>query len=187
MKAFRQLGRLSVELNFDEHITAEDLNLHSAPRHKSCWSKFSNTRLGRAQRKRDAEEADTPASSEDAVRKRIQNHQTQPDNICIFCAKADGHLHDFMTLHADDNIRCMATDLQDTALLARIAGGDLKAIEAEYHFPCLSELRYHHCSLSRQQRRQSCEAETQRQKNKARAFTELMTHIENSVEGGTFC
>lgn len=53
VKAFRQLGRLPVEVNFVEHITAEDFNLHRAQWRKSCWSKFSNTRLGRAQRKRD--------------------------------------------------------------------------------------------------------------------------------------
>lgn len=125
VKAFRQLGRLPVELNFDEHITAEDLNLHRTQWHKLCGSKFSNTRLGRAQRK-EMLRKQTPASSEDAVRKRIRNHPTQ-QITCIFWAKADGHLHDFISLHLDENVRCMATDLQDTTLLARIAGGDLIA------------------------------------------------------------
>lgn len=59
----------------------------------------------------------------------------------------------FMTLHADENILCKATDLEDTALLARIASGDSIAIKANYHLPCLFELRNRLRCLSRQQRR----------------------------------
>lgn len=120
------------------------------------------------------------------LRKRVRNHPTQPKNICIFCAKAEDQLHDCTTLHAHENVQCMATELQDTALLARIAGVDLIAIEAKYNLSCLSELRNQHCSLSRQQRQQSCEAESERQKTKAKAFIELTTPTENSVEDGTY-
>ena len=35
----------------------------------------------------------------------------------------------------------MATELQDSSLLARISGGDLIAIEAKYHFNCLSKFK----------------------------------------------
>ena len=35
----------------------------------------------------------------------------------------------------------MATDLQDTALLAKLEGGDLIALDANYHLACLSQLR----------------------------------------------
>lgn len=52
----------------------------------------------------------------------------------------------------------MATDLQDTALLDRMAYGDLIAIENKYLSPYLFEVKNHHRSLSKQQRRQSCEA-----------------------------
>ena len=44
----------------------------------------------------------------------------------------------------------MATDLQDTALLTRIDGGDLTALEAKYHLSCLTALRNKHCSFMRQ-------------------------------------
>ena len=45
---------------------------------------------------------------------------------CIFCGEEDGLLHEFRTLDADENVRKMATDLQETtSLLTRIEGGDL--------------------------------------------------------------
>ena len=49
VKTFRQLGKLLVELIFDDNITTEDFTLHKAQWHKSCWFKFSINRLERAQ------------------------------------------------------------------------------------------------------------------------------------------
>ena len=37
-----------------------------------------------------------------------------------------------------DNVTRMATDLEDTALLTKIDGGDLTALEAKYHLSCLT-------------------------------------------------
>ena len=45
----------------------------------------------------------------------------------------NGFLHEFRTFDADENVKRMATDLQDTLLLTRIAGGDLTVLEAKYH------------------------------------------------------
>ena len=55
----------------------------------------------------------------------------------IFCSVVSGKLHNCTTLALDHDFHQMATDLQDTRLLARISGGDLVAIEAKYHFNCL--------------------------------------------------
>lgn len=90
-----------------------------------------------AERKRELT-LDDPGSATDE--KRRKDRQILPKSSCIFCCKEDGHLHEFRTLDADANIRRMATDLQDTALLAKISGGDLIAIEAKYHLTCLTEL-----------------------------------------------
>ena len=69
---------------------------------------------------------------------------------CILCREEDGLLHEFQTLDADENVRKMATDLQETALLTRIEGGDLTALEAAYHLACLIGLRNRYCSFLRQ-------------------------------------
>ena len=95
-----------------------------------------------------------------------------------------GHLHEFRTFDAD-NVRRMATDLEDTALLTRIDGGDLTALEAKYHLSCLTTLRNRHHSFLRQSESFSNDGEEGR--IEARAFVELVTHVENSIENGTFC
>ncbi|KAG0714919.1 hypothetical protein GWK47_013185 [Chionoecetes opilio] len=96
-------------------------------------------------------------------------------------------MHEFRTLGADDNVRFMASDLQETELMDRIEGaGDLIALEAKYHLACLVGLRNRHRSLVRQ-RETSKDEPANVKKFKARAFAELLTNIENEIEEGTFC
>ena len=101
------------------------------------------------------------------------------------CTTDDGHLHEFRTFDADSNVRRMAIDLQDSALLTRIEGGDLTALEAKYHLSCLTALRNRHRSFLRQSETSNIDREEG--KIEARAFVELITHVENSIENGTFC
>ena len=85
-------------------------------------------------------------------------------------------------MDADTNVRRMATDLQYTALLAKIGSGDLHALEAKYHMACLTKLRNTHRSLNREQQEiSSCN--TEEKKIEARALTELFSYIETSIEG----
>ena len=74
---------------------------------------------------------------------------TPSQESCIFCAKDNGKLHACTTMKLDNNLRQMATELQDTKLLVRIAGGDLVAIEAKYHFNCLSTFKSKYRSAQR--------------------------------------
>ena len=67
----------------------------------------------------------------------------------------------------------MATDLQDTALVARIYGGDLFALEAKYYLTCLTEPRYRHRSKTLRQCRKCSEYQNEEHKSEARAFIEL--------------
>ena len=79
----------------------------------------------------------------------------------------------------------MAIELQATALLTRFECGDLTALEAKYHLSCLTALRNRYCSLLRQ--RQCFSSDREEEKVEARAFVELINHVENSIENGTFC
>ena len=181
--AFRKIDRLPQKLCFDEGVTVEDFVAHRAKWHKSCCRKFAKDKLHRAERKRELTLND-PGSATDE--KRRKDRQILPKSSCIFCGKEDGHLHEFRTLDADANIRRMATDLQDTALLAKISGGDLIAIEAKYHLTLLTELRNRHRSKKTRQFQESSESQNEEQKNETRAFIELTSSIENSVEDGIF-
>ena len=89
-------------------------------------------------------------------------------------------------MDADTNVRIMAADLQDTALLAKIGGGDLHALEAKYHMACLTRLRNSHRSLKREKQELSSYT-IEEKKIKARALTELLSYIEASVEEGVGC
>jgi len=103
----------------------------------------------------------------------------------LFCQKEDGHLNEFRTLEADKSVRQMATELQDTELMARIGGGDVVALEAKYHLECLTALRNHHRSVKHQQGKESGESSEENQV-KARVLVELPAYIENCVEEGIF-
>uniref|UniRef100_A0A1X7TUM9 Uncharacterized protein n=1 Tax=Amphimedon queenslandica TaxID=400682 RepID=A0A1X7TUM9_AMPQE len=76
----------------------------------------------------------------------------------------------------------MATDLQDTALFARIQGGDLTAQEAKYHFDCLTKIRNRHLTFIRQNITGSSSNDNSRVE--ARVLVELITFIENIMENG---
>ena len=78
----------------------------------------------------------------------------------------------------------MATELQDSVLLARISGGDLIAIEAKYHYNCLSNYKNKYRSA---QRANSDTGISKEEKIiRAQAFVELVSHIESIVENGIF-
>ena len=180
---FKRLNQLPVPLKFGEDMDVEKLVTHQAKWHKSCYLKFNDTKLQRA-RKREHDR-----NNDDGTSTTLQNlsglqRQSLNKSKCIFCTKDDGHLHEFRTFDADDNVRRMATDLQDIPLLTRIEGGDLTALEAKYHLSCLTTLRNRHRSFLRQSESSNIDGEG---KIEARAFVELITHVENSIENGTFC
>ena len=84
----------------------------------------------------------------------------------------------------DHAIRKMATELQDTSLLARISGGDLIAIEAKYHFNCLSTFKNKYRSAQRSQNNLTINQEDEL--IQAQVFTDLISYIEESIESGNF-
>ena len=147
MNGFRELNQLPVPLKFGKEIDVGQLVTHKAKWHKSCHLKFSESKLGRA-RKQEHDDS----IGDDRPLQKLPRLQRQPldKNKCIFCTKETGRLHEFRTLDADSNVRTMARDLQDTALLTKIDGGDLTALEAKYHLACLTGIRNKHRSFLRQ-------------------------------------
>ena len=51
------------------------------------------------------------------------------------------HLHDFTMFNSDVSVNVMATQMSDTNVLGKLADRDLVALEAKYHFTCLT--KYH--------------------------------------------
>ena len=98
---------------------------------------LTSTDLERAKKRQSSNtEPDAACSSEfdaaGSIPKRPRR-QALDKSKCIFCEQSTGKLHQFCTLEASKNVWCIATDLQNSSLLARIEGSDLIAIEAKYH------------------------------------------------------
>ena len=87
-------------------------------------------------------------------------------------------------MNLDTELRRMATELQDTALLARICGDDLIAIEAKYHYNCLSKHKNRYRNA--QEAKQDSTISEDNSIVDAQVFVELVSHIEDSVEAGKF-
>ena len=175
---FKELNQLPVPLV--EGITVNGLIMNRAVWHKSCHFKFSQDRLERAKRKRLRNDKDHPHP------KRARPRHLSPEkSTCIFCGKS-GDLHEFRTLGAESRVKSMATDLQDTTLLAKLEGEDLIALDVKYHLACLTQLRNRHRSLMRKSQLNPYNLNKEKKKQ-ARAFAKLITYIENSVEEDTFC
>ena len=62
----------------------------------------------------------------------------------FFCEKEEGksNLRQVMTTRVDEKVRTCARIIQDSRLLAKLADGDMIAIEAKYHTTCLLDLYY---------------------------------------------
>ena len=141
----------------DKNITPDDVVVNRGFWHKPCYGKFSNDKIERA-RKRAASDCEVRCSEARSTRKLCNK------NACLFCEECSGILHEFLTMDADTNVRRMATDLQYTALLAKIGGGDRHALEAKYHMACLTKLRNTHRSLNREQQEiSSCNTEEKKE------------------------
>ena len=71
----------------------------------------------------------------------------------------------------------MASMSQNASLLAKIEGGDHKALEAKYHLSCLATLRNRQRSHIWEIHSASEESLENKQKTEARAFVELVLAI----------
>ena len=94
-------------------------------------------------------------------------------------------LHEFTTFNANRSVSQMATEMCDTALLTKLAEGDLVAIEAKYHFNCLSRYRNQYRGYLRAKADSSRSLQLADKKAKARAFAELISYIETALEEDT--
>ena len=103
--------------------------------------------------------------------------------MCLFCGET-GDLHEVMTLEVDERVRKMATDLQDSALLKHLAGGDMIAIEAKYHKECMTILTNRHSAFLRES--QDCQSGEEDEKNEARAFVKLISFMDSFIDDGKY-
>ena len=177
VEQFKELDALPVNLKFGPEVSFELLAKSRASWHKSCHLKFSNSKLERARNKRKSDDY------QDERLTRVKRQFLSSKAVCLFCGETGG-LHEVMTLEVDEKVRKMATDLQDSALLKHLAGGDMIAIEAKYHKKCMTNLTNRHRAFLRQS--QDCQSGEEDEKNEARAFVGLISFMESCVDDGKY-
>lgn len=177
IEQFRAFGALPADLCFGMDETVDNFVSHSASWHKSCHLKFNNLKLERAMMKRER--------NPDDEGNRLNKRKSLNIQKCLFCDKGEevNVLHEVSTFDADTNIRNMITELNDTELMTRIVGGDLIAMDAKYHLACLTQLRNRYRSICRKASQTS--ENTDEKMTYSRAFVELTSYIEKSMDCGT--
>ena len=89
----------------------------------------------------------TDVETERAKSLPMQTHSSHEsvesnENRCFFCIEPAGsaHLHNASTYDIDRKVCKYALVLEDTSLLAKLAPGDMIALEAKHHGRCLVAL-----------------------------------------------
>lgn len=171
--------------------------------HKSCRNNFSARQLGRksasAEKRSSAArvsnvEIRDPASENTGIKRVCTRSEFKCENplratvpVCLFCdMPEDAHhpLHEVSTLDmVDKRVQECALVLSDNRLLAKLATGDMVAIEAKYHANCLAQLYNRRRSFERERFKQFTSARNER--HDSIAFAELTAYINDirQVEG----
>ena len=183
VEEFRKLDKLPIEINLKGEGKPDILVDKCAKWHKNCKLKFVASKLkndspGHRGRKRKSLDKEETRSS------KRTSLGDQRQYKCIFCLKSDGKLHECSTIEFYSRLRTMATNLEDSELLARISGGDLIAIEAKYHFECVSKYKSRHRTHERTSSVKT--HEVMFKEIEATAFIELVSHIEGCIEENKF-
>ena len=124
---------------------------HHASWHKTCRLKFNQTQLDRLVRRKEEEEIvearEMETAQEEGANFGVYTRCSvgKPDHkeeICFFCDEPGGTagLHCACTHDINRKVRKCAIELEDSFLLAKLAAGDMIAIEAKYHSKCLAAL-----------------------------------------------
>ena len=117
------------------------LKRHEAKWHKRCRLKLNKKAFDELSRGKV-----TTAQQQNTLSVHTQSahgHSPSTEPTCFFCnepAAGSSGFHNASTYNIDRNVRKCALELEDTALLVKLAEGDMISIEAKYHHHCLSSL-----------------------------------------------
>jgi hypothetical protein len=142
---FQDLQHMSMDLQVERLDDGEGveatLRVHSAQWHKKCRLRF-NKKMFDQQSQTESTTCEQTGSSPAVHTQSAHRHLKTTEPLCFFCDHPAGSagLHEAATKNLDKKVRKCACDLEDTALLAKLAAGDMIATEAKYHNKCLCAL-----------------------------------------------
>ncbi|KAK2563844.1 hypothetical protein P5673_012849, partial [Acropora cervicornis] len=106
----------------EKKTSVQELCTYGAVWHKSCHLIFANSKLERAQHK----------IKRKSMAKKAKR-QVSNQNVYIFCDEQGNNFHQVLTLEVDRDVNELAVQMQDSQMIAKLAEGDIVAIEAKYH------------------------------------------------------
>lgn len=177
LRQFHEIGSMPVDIRLEQLDAGNGIEAtlieNTAAWHKTCRNKISSLNLERAlKRKNEASKGPSPIKT-----RRCSSDSSQKEhvNTCIFCDNIAGSagLHKASTFELDFKVRKCATELNDSRLLTKLAGGDMVAIDAQYHTKCLAKLY-----KSAQQLKKDTPGSVRESSLYGIAFAELISHIE---------
>ncbi|MGH0137981.1 UNVERIFIED_CONTAM: hypothetical protein FKN15_068919 [Acipenser sinensis] len=143
LSQFQELGHMPMDID-PERLNDGDgmeatMMTDLAGWHKTCRLKFNQRKLELQRKSREERKAGT-SSAVHTLSKHGNIDLTEP--ICFLCDEPAGSagLYQASTNDIDLKFQRCAMELQDTALLAKLAPGDMIALEAKYHLKCLVKL-----------------------------------------------
>lgn len=177
VKTFQDLNLMPTLFNIDQLDNGsgmeETLLKHRASWHKSCRDLFGNTKLERAQKRKQSDVSE-PASPVKARRSSSSCLPGPSKEKCFFCDETDSSssLHAASTLGVDNKVRECALLLNDGELLAKLSASDMVAADAKYHTKCL-------VSLYNRARQLKSPKDTAYRSIEGVAFAELIAYIDD--------
>lgn len=182
---FNELGELPgsfhLEILDDGHGIEAAMVEHGAQYHQTCRLQYNNTKLQRAQKRALKKEGQSDEEQSVGKRTRARSRSSSTHNVsesCFFCGQPAGakSLRKATTFQMDRRVRACATLLGDTELLGRLSGGDMVALDVQYHPQCLIGL-YNRTRKVQSTRPQDSDQE---RAMSAVAFAELALYIEET-------
>lgn len=143
---FSELGELPGSFHLerldDGHGIEAAMVAHGAQYHQTCRLQYNNTKLQRAQKRALKKEGQSDEEQSVCKRTRAHSRSSSTEKVpetCFFCGQPAGanSLRKAATFQMDRRVRACATLLGDTELLGRLSGGDMVALDAQYHPQCL--------------------------------------------------
>ena len=186
LASLHELNSLPLNINIsrldDGEGIEEALLAHTAKWHKACYVLCNATKVERAKNRQEKASHEIPhtvlssrhlrRASEASECSTATKVAKQP--ACFFCDETTGEFHKAATITLDTRVRKIATELEDTKLLAKLAAGDMIAIDAVYHFQCLTALYNNH----RSQLRRSTTEQHHQINPETLALAEVVSYIE---------
>ena len=180
---FRDLDALPLGINNIKRLDDGSgisctLAKHKAKWHKQCFDMCNEDKIKRVMKRK----AKCSLAEHSPAKKILRSvADVKNKKCCFFCNQPEASpraFHRVETLTLDSRIRKVATELNDSKILAKLAAGDMTATDSVHHKKCLTSYHNKYRSYLRKSS-PVCTSKNEVLANKATAFAELVAYIEN--------